>query len=123
MANQEKEKRGPGRPKGYPKTGGRKKGVPNRTRVETLERIESEADPIDFLCRVARGLQFEAATEVGAPEKVKMYPTLDQRLDAAKILARKVLPDSKAVELGGPDGSGLTINVIKHPHGPGNQHT
>ena len=69
-----------------------------------MERIESEADPIDYLCRLARGLQFEAAAEAGGTVKVKMYPTLDQRTDAAKILARKIMPDQKAVEVSGPLG-------------------
>ncbi len=94
-------KRKPGRPKGYPKTGGRRKGTPNRTRVQTLERIEREADPIGFLCRLARGLQFEAAADAGDTKKVKMYPTLDQQKDAVKILAGKVLPDLKSTHLTG----------------------
>ena len=105
-------KRPPGRPKGYPKTGGRQKGVANRTRVQTLERINQEADPIGFLILVARGLQFEAATEAGASEKVKMYPTHDQRLDAAKVLARKVLPDTKAVEMTGEGGEPFIFQFI-----------
>lgn len=37
------------RPRGLPKTGGRKKGTPNRASAVTRERIESEADPIGFL--------------------------------------------------------------------------
>ncbi len=105
-------KRPPGRPKGYPKTGGRQKGVANRTRVQTLERINQEADPIGFLIRVARGLQFEAATEAGASEKVKMYPTHDQRLDAAKVLARKVLPDTKSVEMSGEGGEPFVLQIL-----------
>ena len=114
MANQEKEKprRGSGRPKGYPKTGGRKKGVANRTRVQTLERINQEADPIGFLILVARGLQFEAAAEAGAATKEKMYPTHDQRLDAAKVLARKVLPDTKSVEMSGEGGEPFVFQFI-----------
>ena len=83
---------------------GRQRGVPNRTRAQTLERIECEADPIGFLILVARGLQFEAATEAGGTKKEKMFPSHDQRLDAAKVLARKVLPDTKAVELAAPVG-------------------
>jgi len=99
MANQEKEKRGSGRPPGLPKTGGRRRGTPNRTRVQTLERIEREADPIGFLIRVARGLQLEAAPEPGATKKTKFYPTADMQLDACRILAKKVLPDQRSVEL------------------------
>ena len=115
IQEKEKPKRGPGRPKGLPKTGGRRKGVANRTRIQTLERINQEADPIGFLIRVARGLQFEAATEAGAAEKVKMYPTHDQRLDAAKVLARKVLPDTKAVEMSGEGGEPFVFQFIGAP--------
>ena len=108
------KKRLPGRPKGHPKTGGRQKGVPNRTRVQTLERINQEADPIGFLIRVASGLQFEAATEAGATKKEKMYPTHDQRLDAAKVLARKVLPDTKAVEMTGEGGEPFVLQILPY---------
>ena len=76
------------RPRGLPKTGGRRKGTPNRTNVATRERIESEADPIGFLCRVNRGDDVDGE-----------IPTLDQRMTAAKILADKVLPDLRSVEM------------------------
>ncbi len=101
MTDQAEPKRGPGRPPGYAKTGGRRKGTPNRTRVQVLERINQQADPIGFLIRLARGLQFEAAADVGDTKKVKMYPTLDQQKDAVKILAAKVMPDLKATHLTG----------------------
>ena len=101
MTDPDTSKRGPGRPRGMGKVpgSGRRKGTPNRSRVQVLERIEREADPVGFLIRIAKGLQFEAATEAGAKTKEKMYPTSDQRLDACRILARKVLPDQKAVEI------------------------
>ena len=114
MTDEAKPKRGPGRPKRYPKTGGRKKGVPNRTRVQTLERINQEADPIGFLIRVASGLLFEAATEPGAATKTKRYPTDEQRLDAAKVLARKVLPDTKAVEMTGEAGEPFVLQILPY---------
>ena len=96
-------KRKPGRPKGLGKVpgSGRRKGTPNRTRVQVLDRINQQADPIGFLIRLARGLQFEAAADVGDTKKVKMYPTLDQQKDAVKILAAKVMPDLKATHLTG----------------------
>ncbi len=112
MTDKDKPKRPLGRPRGYPKSGGRKKGVPNRTRVQTLERINQEADPIGFLIRVASGLLFEAATEPGAATKTKRYPTDEQRLDAAKVLARKVLPDTKSVEMSGEGGEPFVFQFI-----------
>ncbi len=120
MANQEKEKprRGPGRPKGYAKTGGRRKGVPNKDRAATLAAINSYSDPVGFLQKVCRGLLVECRNPDSDDPKAAILtrPTLEQRINAATILSKKVLPDSKAVELGGPDGSDLTINVNTHPY-------
>jgi hypothetical protein len=45
MADSEKPKRPPGRPKGYPRSGGRKPGTPNKDRAATIERIMRAADP------------------------------------------------------------------------------
>ncbi len=96
----EKPKRGPGRPKGLGKVpgSGRKRGTPNRDRSATIERIQKEADPILFLCKVCRGDRMEAAPEPGAKKKTWWYATGDQRISAAQTLARKILPDMKAVE-------------------------
>lgn len=75
-------------PKSHPKWGGRAKGTPNKVNVATRERIEREADPIGFLCGVIRGKEVDGST-----------PTLEQRMNAAKVLAGKVLPDLRSVEL------------------------
>ena len=114
MSDQDKQKRPTGRPKGLGKVpgSGRRKGVANRTRVQVLERIAQECDPIGFLIAVARGLQFEAAAEPGASVRVKMYPTHDQRIDAAKVLARKVLPDTKSVEMSGEGGEPFVLQIL-----------
>lgn len=74
--------------KGHQKWGGRKKGTPNKINVATRSRIEEEADPIGFLCGIIRGSDVEGVT-----------PTLEQRMAAAKILAGKVLPDLRSVEM------------------------
>ncbi len=96
----EKPKRGPGRPKGLGRVpgSGRKRGTPNRDRSATIERIQKEADPILFLCKVCRGDRMSAAAEPGAKRKTWWFPTGDQQISAAQTLARKVLPDQKAVE-------------------------
>ena len=108
-----KLKRGPGRPKGLGKVpgSGRKPGTPNRDRAATIERIMREADPLLFLCKVARGDRMEAGGEPGASKKSWWIPTGDQRISAAQTLARKVLPDMKAVEL---TGEPPVITSIKH---------
>ena len=49
------KKRPPGRPQGYPRSGGRKRGTPNKDRAFTVARIEKEADPVGLLIKVARG--------------------------------------------------------------------
>ena len=42
-------------PKGSPKSGGRKKGTPNRSTVQTRDRIRELADPIKFMSDVMAG--------------------------------------------------------------------
>ena len=108
----EKPKRPPGRPKGYPKSGGRQKGTPNRDRTATIERIQKEADPILFLCKVSRGDRLSAAPEPGAKKKTWCIPTIDQRISAAQTLCRKVLPDMKAIEHTG-DGIPQITEIIR----------
>lgn len=62
--------------------------MPNRVHFATRDRIESEADPVGFLIRVVRG---EALDDE--------RPTLDQRMNAARLLAGKIVPDMRAVEI------------------------
>ena len=107
----ETPKRKPGRPKGTPRTGGRAKGTPNRDRTATIERIQKEADPVLFLCKVCRGDRMEAAPEPGAKKRTHWFPTADQRITAAQTLARKVLPDLKAIEHAGPLGEPLSVRI------------
>ncbi len=85
-----------GRPRGSPKTGGRRKGVPNRTNAITRDFIIKEGAPIAFLCNVVKGRRFTSAKEPGDAKRVHVFPTMDQRLRAAEILARKVTPDLKS---------------------------
>ena len=120
MPDQDKQKRLRGRPPGQPKTGGRRKGTPNKSRTATLDQINSYSDPIGFLEKVCRGLLVECRDPDNNDPKAAILtrPSMEQRINAATILSKKVLPDSRAVELGGPGGGDLTINVIETPHGP-----
>ena len=111
MADETVEKRKGGRPKGIPKTGGRKKGTPNRTHVMTADQIAKIADPLAFLCQVVRGCRMTAAPQPGEKKRGWAYPTLDQRITAATTLARKVLPDQRAVEHSGPMGEPLSVRI------------
>lgn len=103
----------PGRPKGLGKVpgSGRKKGTPNHSTVQTRERIAKEADPIGFLIGVSRGLQFERAPNPNSNERVKVRPTLEQSIGAAQTLARKIVPDMRAVEVSGDAGVPLHVNI------------
>ena len=83
------------RPPGLPKSGGRAKGVPNKATADTRVRIASEADPIGFLISVAKGDQVKARSSSDEAKVAKLYPTLEQRMHAAGVLARKIAPDAK----------------------------
>jgi hypothetical protein len=82
-----------------PRRPGRPKGSRNKNRVATAERIMAEGDPLGFLCRVVRGNKIRAAATDGATSRSWVYPTLDQRKDAAVTLARKVMPDLRPSEV------------------------
>ena len=77
------------------KTGGRKKGTPNKMNAAMRQRIEDGCDPIGVLIDVANGEEIEAAPTKDATEKELIRPTVDQRMAAAQSLARKLVPDAK----------------------------
>ena len=119
-----KPKRGPGRPKGLGRVpgSGRQRGTPNRNRAATIEKIMELADPLEFLCKVARGDRMSAASKTDASTKSWWVPTGDQRISAAQTLARKVLPDMKAVEISGePVPITQIIRRIIDPEAPGKE--
>ncbi len=72
-----KSKRGPGRPKGLGRVpgSGRAKGTPNRDRTATIDKIMREADPIQYLCKVARGDRLEAGDGPDAKKKTWWFPS------------------------------------------------
>ena len=107
------EKRGPGRPRGLGRVpgSGRAKGVPNKANAITRDFIIKEGSPIQFLCNVVKGRRFSTAKEPGDAKRVHVYPTMDQRLNAARILASKVMPDMKAIEHTGVAGEPLSVRI------------
>ena len=106
-------KRRPGRPKGLPRTGGREPGTPNKKNQVTRDYIIKEGAPIAFLCSVAKGKRIQAALEPGDERGTWVAPTLDQRIHAASILAKKIVPDVKAIEHTGEDGGNLLIRIVQ----------
>ena len=108
-------KRGRGRLKGSPRVpgAGRKRGTPNKLTQITRSYITKEGCPIRLLCQIASGKRIKAAGEPGALKRVGVYPTLAERLRAAETLARKIVPDMKAVEYSGPEGESLVIKIVR----------
>jgi hypothetical protein len=80
--------------------GGRAKGTPNKGNVAARIRIEQEADPVGFMIRVANGEPISAAPwdadESKRTEAAEIYPTLDQRMHAHRLLLNKQIPDAKS---------------------------
>ena len=87
----DKRRKKPGPPKGV-RIGGRQAGTPNKVNAATRERIVAEVDPIGFMASVMRGDAIKS--DVPQSEAVQ-YPTLEQRIHAARWLGNKITPDAK----------------------------
>jgi hypothetical protein len=85
-------KAGPGRPKGLPKTGGRKAGTPNLMTPEYRAHIARRGKPIELLCDISAGREIDDGG-------TKRKPTLAERTRAAETLSRKILPDLNAAQV------------------------
>jgi hypothetical protein len=105
--SEDEQKRGPGRPPGLPKTGGRKKGTGNKLPAELRHFINERGRPLDFLAAIASGRKVTAADPSDPGKKLSVYPTLSERAKAAETLLGKILPDLKSTELSGPEGEPL----------------
>jgi len=83
-----------GRPVGYPRTGGRLPGTPNKRTVHARQILEEHgADPVVMLAKTM------------SDEKVP----LDLRTDCAKALLPYVYPKLSAVEVTGRDGEAVKV--------------
>ena len=108
----DKPKRPPGRPKGYPRSGGRAKGTPNKATQLGRDYIIKHGAPIEILCKISQGHKIMAAADSdSAAKRVGIYPTIDQRHAAARILAAKIVPDLKSIEHAGPLGEPLSVRI------------
>lgn len=90
--------------KGKPKTGGRKKGVPIKESVaDTLARMN--CSPIEGMIRIAQ----EAETKSDLQ---------NQRLAAHVYgeLAQYQHPKRRAIEMSGPEGGAIELNVSAREH-------
>lgn len=86
-----------GRSPGQPKTGGRRKGTPNRaTAAKASEIAASGETPLDYMLRVMRDPQQEH----------------QRRDDMAKAVAPYVHPKLATVEHGGADGGPVKVEHV-----------
>src|ERR1700691_1873935 len=91
-----------GRAPGTAKTGGRKKGTPNKASVAKAAAISASGKtPLDFMLDVMR----DENAEMGV------------RLDAAKSAANYVHPKLSAIEHSGPEGGPFEVQT-SHPMAP-----
>ncbi len=103
-----------GRPRGLPKTGGRKKGTKNWTHPEIRDELLSRSGAIDVLADIVSGKPLYAGQSGSVGKAGWRYPSIQQRIQALQILLAKVIPDLKAQELTGAEGEPL----IPEPSGP-----
>ena len=101
---------GRGRRKGTPKTGGRKKGTPNKPTVDFVAMADAHGvHPGELMCRVIKGERIMALAyankETGEFVEHPIMPTLDQMISADKELAQYVYPKRKAMEHSGSLGT------------------
>jgi hypothetical protein len=87
----------PGRKPGGPKTGGRRKGTPNRKTREQIEQIKASGlTPLDFMLAVMRNPKARLA----------------MRFDAARQAAPYVHPRLTAFEYSGKDGGPVEVKQV-----------
>ncbi len=89
------------------KTGGRKKGTPNKATADIEAKLTAlGCDPIEGLARIANGEPIKCGiTTLAGYQEVEVRPTLAQQLKARAELAEYVAPKRKAVEHSGSIGS------------------
>ena len=107
-------KRGPGRAKGSPRPpgAGRKKGTPNRVTAIGRSVIIKKSMALPFLCDVTAGRRFKVADPNNPSKNIPVYPTTEQRLRAASIVAPMIVPQLKAIELTGQDGAPVALTLL-----------
>jgi hypothetical protein len=76
----------------------------NRSTAELREQITA-ARPVEFLIKVAGGRKIRVGPQGRPGGPTYAYPSLEQRLRAAELLMRKILPDLTSAEITGAAGA------------------
>jgi hypothetical protein len=100
-----------GRMPGYGKVPG--SGLKKGQKVITADlknEILVKGRPLKLLIDVCRGVKIRVGPQAGPGAKYE-YPDLRQRIDAARVLLAKVLPDMKHTELSGVDGGPIQQEI------------
>lgn len=80
------------------KTGGRKKGIPNKKTQALISRVETSGLlPVDYLLSVMRDESIDRC----------------QRMDAGKAVAPYIHPKLANIEVTGKDGGPLQVNLVQ----------
>ena len=103
------EKRRLGRPPGYPKSGGRKPGSKNVVPSELRRFINQKGRPLELLAAISSGRKITAGDPDEPGKKIRVYPSLGERVAAARVLMNKLIPDLRATEISGSDGGPVKI--------------
>ncbi len=90
---------------GRAKTGGRRKGTPNRKTVEVQEKLTAlDCDPIEAMARIA----------------MDQENPIELRAQMFRELAQYVAPKRKAIEHTGAGGGPMQVNIIRFSDGDDN---
>ena len=102
------ERRKPGRKPGCEKIpgSGRKPGGKNKVSADFRSIVLTRGKPLEVLCDISRGVKIRVGPQAGPGQPAYVYPTMQERAAAAKILADKIFP-AGLPELAGKDGAPL----------------
>jgi hypothetical protein len=101
-------KRKMGRPKGYPKSGGVRKGPESKVGKEGREWLAKNSKVLDTLARVAAGRPVRVANKAGHKPKWH-YPTFADQKWACSLLLPRLVPALTSAEVSGPDGAPIAV--------------
>jgi hypothetical protein len=104
-------KRKMGRPVGYPKSGGRRKGPESKIGKEGREWLAKNSKVLDLLARVAAGKPVRVANKAGHKPKWH-YPTFTDQKWACEQLLPRLVPTLSSSEVSGPDGAPITTQAL-----------